>query len=85
MSINRSERTGLPQVLYGDTRITVDPNDASILIACLAVAANPANPNTTLHEACERVGDFALEREALFVGQKEENSGLSNLRKEPCR
>ena len=86
MSNKRRPSGRLPQVQYGDTRIAVDPNDASTLIACLAVAANPSDPDTTLHDARERMRDFALEREALFVGTAAvANRDLIGRRKEPCR
>lgn len=68
MSTTRRENDLFPQVTYGDTRIEVDPDEAPMLIAGLAVAANPTNPVTTLQEAGTHVADFDNERAALYRG-----------------
>lgn len=76
MSINRKESHRSPQVQYGTTRILVDPADAPRLIACLAVVANPTNPQYILIKANECMEDFALEREALYRGTPQKTETL---------
>ncbi len=68
----------MPQVSYGDALIDVEQGDIPLLIASLAVASNPTNPQQSLDEASLRVPEFADERETLYGCQADDEEARTS-------